>query len=168
MFGLAHLGARKSTRKKRPYVPPAIVAEIPFGLLESLSHLGHAAGAAADTDGEPCDPIEYARSRMPTQAWSHCPHLGLDMQPDVVELWPSQMHSCFAAGKTDDEGQPVGEPVPLEHQAAVCLRRDKQRYCPRFLQALLRDFMAHQTPVPSGQGSVTSSFEKFEQLEKGQ
>ena len=130
MFGL---GNRRNGRKKRPYVPPAIVAELPLAQFE------HPAPARrAGLGGEACDPIDYARSRMPAGPWMHCAYLGLDMEPDVVELWPSKMHSCFANGLTDEDGQPQGQTVSCEDQVVVCMNPDQQRLCPHFLRGLMR------------------------------
>ena len=80
-------------------------------------------------------PVSLAQSRLPAERWLHCPHMGLRMAPDVVELWPGPFHACFAAGRVNGRGHPVGELIPEEKQARVCLSLAGQRSCPCYVMA---------------------------------
>jgi hypothetical protein len=132
-------GQEAKRRPRRPvYETPRIVDETPLELWSAPQHLRQ------PTEAPPpkVDPIAFAQSKLPPAGWAHCPYLGLSVAPDVVELWPSAMHACFAAGKVDASGEPDGEAVTLEQQADVCLSPTAQRACVRYAAAVLRDLAA--------------------------
>ena len=139
-------GNQRRTSARRPvYEAPRIVEEMPLALWPGAKRPVESAPAAPPR----VDPISFARSKLPTAGWSHCPYLGLRVAPDIVELWPSPMHACFAAGLVGLTGGLQGDELPLDTQVEVCLTPSGQRSCRRYAAAMVRDVLSGAAVVPA-------------------